>query len=193
MQPRCGRRVYQWLINRRTRLIMVDYEVLGSASGVGHFFLRLRFSTWSMVPLGAFVGAACRSLTPAQRVRERSEWWSTGGADDEHRCLCWWASRERAFVRFTATSGKDGWLGDYSRCECVSLWCSRHAGTGRIPSVIHARFKHLDSMASRALAAACLEASRCRSTPWAASYLPFDRTFFRATCPLFRQSGDGVL
>jgi len=35
-----------------------------------------------MFPVGAFVGAACRSLTPAQRVFERSAWRLTGGADE---------------------------------------------------------------------------------------------------------------
>ena len=33
-----------------------------------------------MFSVGAFVGAACRSLTPAQRVFERSEWRLTSGA-----------------------------------------------------------------------------------------------------------------
>ena len=35
-----------------------------------------------MLPVGAFVGAACRSLTPAKRVFERSEWRLTSGAEE---------------------------------------------------------------------------------------------------------------
>ena len=58
-----------------------DYEVLGLQVAKPLFsgFIRLH-DKCSLV--GAFVGAAGRSLTPAKRVFERSAWRLTSGADE---------------------------------------------------------------------------------------------------------------
>ena len=48
-------------------MILNDYEVLGLTSDGRHFFWNSWFLHDMGFPLGAFVGAACRSLTPAQR------------------------------------------------------------------------------------------------------------------------------
>jgi hypothetical protein len=58
-----------------------DYEVLG-LEVVKPLFLQVSFLHDQCSWIGAFVGAACRSLTRAQRVFERSEWRLTSGADE---------------------------------------------------------------------------------------------------------------
>jgi hypothetical protein len=59
----------------------IDYEVLG-LEVVKPLFLQISFLHDQCSWIGAFVGAACRSLTRAQRVFERSEWRLTSGADE---------------------------------------------------------------------------------------------------------------
>jgi hypothetical protein len=98
--------VSKWFVNSRRPLIAVDYEVLG-LEVVKPLFLQVSFLHDQCSWIGAFVGAACRSLTRAQRVFERSEWRLTSGADEGTGAFVG-ELRGSGLARCISTEVKDG-------------------------------------------------------------------------------------
>jgi cytochrome oxidase assembly protein ShyY1 len=88
-EPRAARFLKSTLVGRGPVNRGDYYEVRVMQVACANFFGNVFSYMLQWFPLGAFVGAACRSLTRAQRVFERSAWRSTSGAEEWHRCLCW--------------------------------------------------------------------------------------------------------